>query len=60
ANFRRHLSVAMGSLAELETQLLLTSELYPTTSQPVEQLMEELGVLGRKMRTLVQKIKQRI
>jgi len=56
AHYKNHLVIAMGSVAELETQLLLTADLYGSTKDRVEALLQELGSVGRMMRSLIQKI----
>ena len=56
AHFRNHLSTAMGSVAERETQLLLGSYLYAQTQKSAEELMARLDELNRMMRAIVQKL----
>lgn len=58
AQFRNHLSIAMGSLAELETQLVLTGELYGHTAEATQGLLSRLDALNRQMRTLLQRLPQ--
>jgi len=50
--FLYHLSVAMGSLAELETQLHLASDLNYCDLQQTTELLEQTDELGRKLRGL--------
>lgn len=40
--FIHFLDIARGSAAELESQLLLTSELHPALSQPIETIRQDL------------------
>jgi len=54
--FKRHLAIAMGSLAELETQLILSADLYPETGDAARKLLAQLDALNRKLRTLVQRL----
>jgi four helix bundle protein len=51
-DFARYLSIAMGSAAELETQLLLAQELGYTTSERVSKLLESSAEVGRMLRGL--------
>jgi four helix bundle protein len=59
ASFLQFLSISLGSLAELDTQLLLTADLYPQTQQQASELCGELGVIGRRVRSLMQRIEKR-
>ncbi len=59
AHFLQFLSVTLGSVAELETQLLLSSDLYPKTRQRAEQILAGLAVIGRKTRSLVHSLERR-
>lgn len=52
AHFRNHLSTATGSVAELETQLMLASHLYPRTTEPARRLLAVLDELGRMIRAI--------
>src|SRR5947207_2492561 len=55
-----HLSIANGSLMELETQVLIASRrLYVTTGQ-VEHVLELCRVVGRPLAGLVRALKARI
>jgi four helix bundle protein len=51
-DFARYLSIAMGSAAELETQLLLAQELGYTTPERVSKLLESSAEVGRMLRGL--------
>ena len=57
AQFRNHLSIAMGSVAELETQLLLAGELYEQTAEGAQDLLARLDCLNRQIRTLLQRLR---
>lgn len=56
AEFRQFLFIALGSLAELETQLIIASELSYLDSKKKAKIMEEMDVLGNQIRTLVSKL----
>jgi len=45
--FRRHLSIAIGSLQELETQLLLASRLRFVAPDAAERTISQLSEVGR-------------
>ena len=59
AHFLQFLSVALGSMAELETQLMLTADLYPKTRQQAEQICGRLAMMGRKTRSLMHSLGRR-
>jgi four helix bundle protein len=52
AEFRRFVAIAMGSLAELETQLTLSQELEIT--KLAQDLLSNCQVLGKRLRKLHQ------
>ena len=54
-DYAQFLSVAHGSLAELETQLLLARNAYP--SKEIEDALEILGEISRMLHTLVRKLR---
>lgn len=56
AHCRNHLLTAMGSLAELETQLILASELYSQTAQAAEDLLGRCDALNRRIRNLLRRL----
>jgi four helix bundle protein len=56
AEFRQFLYIALGSLAELETQLIIAYELGYLESTPKTKIIEEMDVLGKQMRSLVSKL----
>ncbi len=59
AHFCYQLSTAMGSIAELETQLTLAGALYPRTEATSTKLMAVLDELGRMIRALSERLGDR-
>ena len=59
-DFLRFLSMSQGSLAELETQLLLASELELASSDAIEPLLSSTAELGRMLNGLQNKLRQRL
>jgi four helix bundle protein len=55
----RFLSIAMGSVAELETQLLLCKDLGFASASDVDELLEQLETLGRMLRGLYKALERR-
>jgi four helix bundle protein len=56
AEFRQFLFIAVGSLAELETQLIIACALGYLVSTQKAKIIEEMDVLGKQMRALVSKL----
>ena len=56
----RFLSNALGSIAELETQLLVSVDLGYITEQRIQSIMQELDEIGRMTRRLVQRLEERL
>lgn len=56
----RFLSNALGSIAELETQLIVSIDLGYTTQERIEHIFQELDQIGRMMRRLVQRLEERL
>jgi four helix bundle protein len=56
----RHVSIALGSLAELETQLHLAQELRFVQYQSTEQVSELTDRLGKQLRSLVKSLKAKL
>ena len=56
----RFLSNALGSIAELETQLLVAVDLGYTTGQHIRSMMQELDEIGKMTRRLVQRLEERL
>jgi four helix bundle protein len=52
AEFRQFISVALGSLAELETQLILSQDLNFMKKEATEAIMLQLDTLGKMLRGL--------
>jgi four helix bundle protein len=50
AQFQYFISIAMGSIAELETQILLSGELGFCDDQAKDKLLEQLDEIGRMLR----------
>lgn len=55
----RFLSNALGSIAEIETQLLVGCDLGYTTQQRMAPILSELDEIGRMTRRLVQRLEER-
>lgn len=56
AEFRQFLSIALGSLAELETQILIARELNYIPNENSENLIDQMGSLGKMIRGLMKKL----
>ena len=56
AEFGRFISIAMGSVAEVETQLLLAVDLNYTDQEATAPILEELDVIGKMLRGLSKSI----
>ena len=56
----RFLSHTLGSIAEIETQLLIGCDLGYTTEQRIVAILQELDEIGRMTRRLVQRLEQRL
>jgi four helix bundle protein len=52
AEFRHYISIAMGSIAELETQLILSKELGYAAGTAVDDFLRRLDVIGKMLRGL--------
>jgi four helix bundle protein len=57
-DYLHHLSVANGSLMELETHLLLASRLGFVSAREVELLLEKTGEVSRMLSGLIRSLKQ--
>ena len=57
--FSRFLSIAMGSVAELETQILLSQDLGYVSEAVTHELLAELDVIGKMLRGLAKSIDRR-
>lgn len=56
AEFRQFLSMALGSLAELETQIIISRELDYIPSETSENLIDQMDSLGKMIRGLMKKL----
>jgi four helix bundle protein len=57
--FSRFLSITMGSVAELETQIVMSNDLGYINSEITQELMNELDAVGRMLRGLAKSIERR-
>ena len=56
-DYRRHLLISRGSLAELDTHLLLCRSLGYLTADPLRSLSEDLRVISRMLTSLIAALK---
>ena len=56
AEFRQCLNIALGSLAELETQIIIARELNYLSIEKSENLIDQMSSLGKMMRGLMKKL----
>lgn len=56
AEFRQFLNIALGSLAELETQIIIARELNYLAIETSKNLIEEMSSLGKMIRGLMKKL----
>lgn len=57
--FSRFISITMGSVAEIETQILLSKDLGYITPEITEELLGELDTIGKMLRGLAKSIQRR-
>ncbi len=57
--FSRFISIAMGSVAEIETQILLSTELGYLRTELSSELMTDLETIGKMLRGLAKAISKR-
>jgi four helix bundle protein len=57
--FLQFLSISLGSVAELETQILLSVSLKYLDQEKANVLLEQLGTIGRMLRGLQRTLNQR-
>jgi four helix bundle protein len=57
AEFRQFLSVALSSLAELETQLIISRELNYMSAEKSQGLIGQVDSIGKMVRSLIKKLK---
>jgi four helix bundle protein len=60
AEFIQFLRKANGSRTEVETQLILSSDLEFTTTADVEALLKETALLGKKLLNLERSLQKRV
>lgn len=58
--FLHHISIAMGSLAELDTQLEIAVELEFASSSLVKRMLEKTDEVGRMLRGLQKSLKSSV
>jgi four helix bundle protein len=58
--YLKHVSIAMGSLAELETQLLLAGRLKYISGKVLEDLVSDLDAIGKMLRGIQKTVKSKI
>lgn len=56
AEFKQFLFIALGSLAELETQIIISKELGYINVNISEDIFKDASVLGRRIRSLISKL----
>ncbi len=56
AEFKHFLSVALGSLAELETQIIISRELNYLSAKSSQGLIDQIHLLGKMVRSLTKKL----
>ncbi|NOY42895.1 MAG: four helix bundle protein [Planctomycetes bacterium] len=59
-DYLRHLSIAMGSLAELETQLILSGELGYIGEDKLHKTLAQTDTLGKRMRSLTRSLRAKV
>lgn len=59
-DYLRHLSITVGSLAELETQLLLSKELGYLKENDVANTLERCDILGKRLRKMSMSLRARV
>ena len=58
-DYIRHISIANGSLKELETHLLISERLAYLKTSEVQPVLELTDEIGRMLNSLMEKLKQR-
>jgi four helix bundle protein len=58
-DFRRFLRIALGSLAEVDTQLVLAQEFAYLTKEDVDSLFEQIQLLRKKLYALINSLPSR-
>lgn len=57
--FRRFISIAMGSVAELETQIMLSADLGYLNDEVISHLLGQLDTIGKMLRGLHKSLSNR-
>ena len=57
--FSRFISITMGSVAEIETQILLSNDLGYITSEITQEVLGELDAIGKMLRGFAKSIQRR-
>ena len=57
--FSRFISITMGSVAEIETQILLSNDLGYITSEITQEVLGEFDAIGKMLRRLAKSIQRR-
>jgi len=58
--FLQHLSIALGSLAELETHILIAERLGYNTDNQIKETLDKTAEIGRMLTTLRKSIEKKI
>src|SRR4051794_3436979 len=56
----RHLSISLGSLAELETQMHISKELGYARSELISDLLDDADQLGKQIRSLTKSLRLKL
>jgi len=59
-DYMRHLNIALGSLAELDTQILLAMDLEFINTKQAENVLQECGIIGRMLNKLVSSLRRNL
>ncbi len=59
-DFIRYLNIAYGSLAELETQILIAENLQYTTEKTTLGFIEKIGEINRMLNGMISKLDKRL
>ena len=54
--FKQFLNIALGSLAELETQIIIAKELNYISTETSQGLVDQMHLLGKMTRSLIKKL----
>jgi len=59
-DFMRFINMACGSVAELETQLLIAEDLGYVSSAKIKPLLEESGAIGRMLNAMFASLEKKL